>query len=197
MSLTSADLPDLSLSPTDEDVQRALAEVNEKLSVFAAAIAQVQAELSEAASRPEPEPPDVESEEKAPEQPAVQAPIEPTAVTPVSVKTQEMVAKVQPQAPEAPAPPRVEPAILKSIPGKPVPARQAAPSQPAKPAAKQVSEDDALLASLDPETAKAIRVMRRLSIEKKSIRQLLDEYNAASTSAGKDEPKKKSWWSRG
>ena len=34
-------------------------------------------------------------------------------------------------------------------------------------------------------------------VEKKSIRQLLDEYNTASTSAGRDEPKKKSWWSRG
>ncbi|MEP0841635.1 MAG: hypothetical protein HRF43_02860, partial [Phycisphaerae bacterium] len=58
------------------------------------------------------------------------------------------------------------------------------------------ADDEALLASLDHETAKAIRVMRRVSFEKKSVRQLLEEYQASKT-ASASEPKKKAWWSRG
>lgn len=62
--------------------------------------------------------------------------------------------------------------------------------------APQMSEDEALLASLDPETAKAIKVMRRMGGDKKSIRELLEQYQAAQTNAKADSPKK-SWFRRG
>jgi hypothetical protein len=58
-------------------------------------------------------------------------------------------------------------------------------------------EDEALLASLDPETAKAIRVMRRLSIEKKSVRELLAEYTHTRSDQDPAEGRRRSWWSRG
>jgi len=57
------------------------------------------------------------------------------------------------------------------------------------------NEDENLLASLDPETAKAIRVMRRLNPGKRSVKELLEEYEATK-GASAAEPKKKSWWMR-
>ena len=45
--------------------------------------------------------------------------------------------------------------------------------EPARPA--EVDEDEALLATLDPKVAKAIRIKRRLCNNKKSVRELLDE----------------------
>jgi len=62
--------------------------------------------------------------------------------------------------------------------------------------APQANEDETLLASLDPETAKAIRVMRRVSGHRKSVRELLEQYQA-SQAHGKTEPAKKSWFRRG
>jgi len=68
-----------------------------------------------------------------------------------------------------------------------------------RPAGRSVAqeEDEALLASLDPETAKAIRVMRRLSFENKSVRELLEEHKQTRNGSESAEPRKKSWWSRG
>lgn len=61
---------------------------------------------------------------------------------------------------------------------------------------QQAEEDEALLATLDPETAQAIRVMRRLSVEKKSVSQLLAEYEAAKASQPAPASRKKSWFRR-
>lgn len=61
----------------------------------------------------------------------------------------------------------------------------------------QVEDDEALLASLDEGTAKAIRVMRRLSDTRKSVRQLLAEYETSKSHQAKDQPTKRSWWKRG
>jgi hypothetical protein len=59
-------------------------------------------------------------------------------------------------------------------------------------------EDEALLASLDSETASAVRVMRRLSPVRKSVRELLKEYEASRpTPPAAVQPKKKPWFSRG
>ncbi len=61
------------------------------------------------------------------------------------------------------------------------------------------AEDEALLATLDPETARAIRVMRRVSADEKSIKELLAEYKAkpAASPTSAVQAKKKSWFSRG
>ena len=59
-------------------------------------------------------------------------------------------------------------------------------------------DDETLLASLDPETAKAIRVMRRLGSSRKSVRELLVEYQTRSKKQqpAPEQPtkSKKSWW---
>ena len=62
------------------------------------------------------------------------------------------------------------------------------------------AEDDALLQTLDPETAKAIRVKRRLSPGSRGVRELLEEYQAAQTQRlgpeTDDTPERRGWWRR-
>lgn len=58
--------------------------------------------------------------------------------------------------------------------------------------------DEALLQTLDPETAQAIRVKRRLCSNSRSVRELLDEYQA-SQAAERARPqaparRKRGWW---
>jgi hypothetical protein len=74
-------------------------------------------------------------------------------------------------------------------------AKQASEPQP-KAAPAETSEDEALLASLDLDTAKVIRVMRRMSGGRKSVRELLEQYQASQTTS-RNEPTKKSWFRRG
>lgn len=57
--------------------------------------------------------------------------------------------------------------------------------------------DEQLLSSLDEETARAIRIMRRLSPVKKSVRELLAEHQAKlPQQAATPTAKKRSWFSR-
>lgn len=56
-----------------------------------------------------------------------------------------------------------------------------------------LAEDEALLASLDPETAGVLRVKRRLTGGRKRVKELLEEYQATHGKPA-DAPRKKSWW---
>lgn len=61
-------------------------------------------------------------------------------------------------------------------------------------------DENAILASLDPETAAAVRVMRRLNPTGKSLRELIEEYRSSppkSSGGGMSKGTKRSWWSRG
>jgi hypothetical protein len=92
-----------------------------------------------------------------------------------------------------------EPAPLPSLP----PAEKSMFSSPVRPAARPEvtdpvdpvsdEEDQALLESLDSETAGAIRVRRRLSGGRKSVRDLLAEIQTERKSP--DQSQKKGWWS--
>lgn len=62
---------------------------------------------------------------------------------------------------------------------------------------KRTDEDEALLASLDEETAKNIRVMRRLCMNSKSVKELLVEYQAKGKGRPEGPGTKKSWFRRG
>jgi hypothetical protein len=68
----------------------------------------------------------------------------------------------------------------------------------AKPEAAGASNDEALLSSLDTETANAIRVRRRLSKDKRDVRELLEELRAARQRGANDDPQqpRKRWWRR-
>lgn len=62
-------------------------------------------------------------------------------------------------------------------------------------------DEESLLNSLDEETASAIRVMRRLSMGTKTVRELLDEYNTMQKDDRPDHsdnrPRKSWFWKRG
>lgn len=70
-------------------------------------------------------------------------------------------------------------------------------SEPTTPSAPAGPSDEELLATLDEDTAKAIRVMRRMCMNTKSVRQLLDEYQAQQATQVTSGPQKKSRWWRG
>ena len=92
--------------------------------------------------------------------------------------------------------------VARDVLGRAIPPKPAAvePEEP-PPVDTQPSEqeeDEALLASLDEETAKAIRVMRRLSPVEKRVSELLEEYRETqATPKPASQSKKKSWWTRG
>ena len=73
------------------------------------------------------------------------------------------------------------------------------PAEPDAPPPSEPDEEDdeALLASLDEETAGAIRVMRRLSADKKSVRELLHQYQASLGDQNAAPPRKKGRFLRG
>ncbi len=58
-------------------------------------------------------------------------------------------------------------------------------------------DDEALLASLDEETASAIRVKRRLSNDKRSVRELLEELQAERPKSKGTTQQRGQWWRRG
>ena len=58
--------------------------------------------------------------------------------------------------------------------------------------------DEKLLQTLDPETANAIRVKRRLTQGTRSVREMLDDYRAAQAQpqAQSSRPERRGWWRR-
>jgi len=130
------------------------------------------------------------------------APAEETAPPP-AVCTDSRAGRVPAEPPTAAA--GVEPAAApqKSEPlarmETPVPAAPVGPAaEPVGRRAPASGNDEALLASVDPEVAKAIRVRRRLNPNGKSVAELLAEYQANPPAPKAEEPRKKSsWWKRG
>lgn len=78
-----------------------------------------------------------------------------------------------------------------------MPAEPCAEPSPASGRGATASEDEALLATLDEETAKAIKVMRRMCMNTKSVSQLLTEYQAKQNGQSAAATAKKSWFRRG
>jgi len=128
----------------------------------------------------------------------------------VAQVTQPEPSALQPAEKTAPVPRPaiVTPVEVTAAPGKSVavpvglmavPGEQTSP--PAQTAQEKQGELDgeALLATLDEETAKAIRVMRRLSFGQRTVRDLLAEYRSKQANRPAEETscKPKSWWRRG
>lgn len=57
-------------------------------------------------------------------------------------------------------------------------------------------DDQAVLATLDPQVAQTISIMRRLTPVKRSVRDVLREYEATHTVPKTDRPAKQSWFAR-
>jgi hypothetical protein len=107
------------------------------------------------------------------------------------------------------APEKAEPEIVDEI-----PLNLEKPSEPQQPMAQSPlimesvaaepvesdstkEEDEALLATLDPDTLKKIQVLRRLTSKKRSVRELIEQVKASASGAPAPvENKKKSFWRR-
>lgn len=61
---------------------------------------------------------------------------------------------------------------------------------------ERADSEETLLETLDPETAKVIRVKRRLTGGRRSVRELLEEYRAAPAQAPDKPPARRGWWRR-
>jgi len=73
-----------------------------------------------------------------------------------------------------------------------------APGPPRHAESKEQEEDvQALLASLDEQTARRVRLLQRLGTGEKSVRELIKECQAADSAHSLANPQKKSWWTRG
>ncbi len=81
-------------------------------------------------------------------------------------------------------------------PPPPLPEPDAATRAAQQESQKAAEADEALLETLDPETAKAIRVKRRLTRGKRSVRELLEEHRAAQAQAPVQTPERRGWWRR-
>lgn len=220
MAEATVDIMAIAVPVDDGQITRALTDVDEKLAVWAEAMLDAERLMASVAARVLPRSPATELEPAA-ETPVAGAPAAPTMTT---SRASAMVEAEQPrqtgqprtttttgaaagepeggparkahrdeghvERPETPETPRPDVTPIKFTGAAP-------PQTKAPPPASPPSEDEQLLASLDPETAKAIKVMRRLAPSKRSVKELLEEYEANKANAKPPKPEKRSWFSRG
>ncbi len=198
------------LPPDDGSIQQALAELETRMTAWTAAMSDAQAVLRESARQhgiampaeaaapaapekpvqPEPAAPAATAPSEPPVKPSVPQIRKDRAVMAVSSGPAKKSGKPRPATEEAPA--AEEPAL------KPQPEARPAVAAPAPPGSEAaLREDEALLASLDEETANAIRVMRRMDFGRRSVAELLKEYEMSRGASKPSGSKGKSWWSRG
>ena len=119
-------------------------------------------------------------------------------VLPSAVPRETPFRLVEPAAPVEAIKP--SPAPVVEEPPRPLPDVDAAATAAKQESRKAAEEDDALLETLDPETARAIRVKRRLTRGKRRVRELLEEHRAAQAQAPAPAPAKtperRGWWRR-
>ena len=155
--------------PDDGSIDRALGEVDAKLAAWSSAMQSAHERLR--APRPV----------GLVDPPADALPIEPPP---------DVAPAVEPEPVAEPEPALSTPVIRAAVDSS------AAESDVAPPPAEP-DEDATLLASLNEETAAAIRVMRRLAPEGTSVRELLEQHRKTKSVPLPVPIKKKSWFSRG
>ncbi len=186
--------------PTDDGgIAQALSQLDAQLDEWIGALRDGVATMAEVARQPAPDLQFPEPE-PAPEPEPVQAAPEPAP--PVEVAPEQPVVEPVAEAPtiEVPAVTETKPAKKRGRkPAKPK-TKQAEPEPSAEPTPIGEGEDpdEALLDSLDPDTAKAIRVKRRLTGNKRSVRELLDELEGESgkrrRKSSESDSQRKGWW---
>ena len=219
MDRTTAEITVLRVPADDGAITRALAALDDKLAAWADAMREAQRRIVEAAGRrasaspPSAEDRPAHAEASAGPSGPIDGQVETAAQRQDTLAANESISPAGPTpAPIAPDTSQAvaEPAPVSDLPAAPFGVESAAtisePTASDSPAAgaeeptasADLADDETLLASLDPETARAVRVMRRMSLEPRSVRDLLTEYEAGrpmSPAAGP--PKKRSWFSRG
>jgi hypothetical protein len=214
----TADQPGICVPPEDEAVQRALAEVDAKLATWSTAMREAQVCLAEAVQRSvsEPDiaaapcatepadddnlipPADVDLAEADSEVTSFTDPDE-AEVDDAAEHTRETIDELPPESESVSEP--MESALPDEAPslaaGEIGPAPDAGDEDAPPPAdGDSLDDDQTVLDSLDEETATAIRVMRRLDPDGKSIRELLEEYEAQQAAEHAKRGERKTWWKR-
>lgn len=208
MDRTTADSPEIRIPAEDARIAQAMTSLDERLACFAEMLRSACRDLATAAAKSVPHARGVsEGAERLSAHLAGQATETSIIVTGEAhpESSASSIAAEQAIAPPAEPPVHAHPeqAVVKSgrAPGKSkgIVAIQnlSGSDQAGRSALSQ--DDEVFLASLDPETARAIRVMRRVSADEKSMRELLEEYKAKPSArpAAPVQSKKKSWFSRG
>jgi len=180
--------------PDDGALTRALDDVDSALSAWVAAVEEANARLAALAGALSSEPPASAESAAAPETSGDDADTsgEPVGqVEPVAVESVAEAGTGPPDDPSDEVPSAPDDAL-------PPPAEEPEPQagEPPAPAADEPDDDAALLASLDPQTAQAIRVLQRMSIRKRSVRELLEQYEATKHRAPAEATQRRGWFSR-
>jgi hypothetical protein len=178
MNATVEDILQKVRIPKDDGrLNQALAELDSKLAAWSGAIQHTQSSLRDII-RHQPVPPAeesvsarIESIEESPSNAGKEQPA-PAATEDSTVPENTGVCKVS-KEPEIPA-------------ATPAPAAST----------DSGGDDEALLATLDPKTAQRIQVLRRLSGQKKSVRELLETHHMGSAPTVPTQPNKKGFWRR-
>ena len=174
MGMPASDIPDIMVPREDGAIQEALADLDRKLTVHAAAVRDAESRLREITDTA-----DVSAPPMAQAAPQEETPPE-ASVTRVPLQRLKNVAAQAPAVKAEPARPSVEKAVA---------------DEP-EPGPAVLSDDEALLASLDEATGKAIRVMRRLN-PNRSVQDLLKQVEKQKNAAGSAaKPAAKSWFRR-
>jgi hypothetical protein len=188
--------------PADDGaIQKAFEILDAQMDAWLSAMRRIDVALKERAET-QPETPEVETPDaaiaaavvakprvEAVASASVNAPVVEKAASPEPTKSVEPIAAQPHAAPAAVAMKEPEPVstVAAAAPACEPVAHTAVPAAPE-------NDDETLLASLDQETAKAIRVMRRLSVSRKSVRELLAEYQAKQAQQPAAGEKKSRWW---
>ncbi len=216
MDRTTADINDIRIPGEGDAIATALVALDERLTAWATAMREACRQVADAASTRRPivaEEPLATATLEAPAPAADMAsgldPAQPVGVEPTAISSGTVKLDAEPASPlevssqvasaEEQAAPKESPSEADSTTSQTMLTEQMSVAAP-EPAnvVSAAEQDEALLASLDPEAAKAIKVMRRLSPDRKSVKELLAEYEAnRSAQPPAAQPKKKSWFSRG
>ncbi len=205
MNDKGARTPIAGLPPEDGALDRALADVDAKLTTWLAAMS---AALRAADATPE-QPPAAttgDSPEQAPDSSAVGPPTDGTAgAVAAAAEAPATPAATPPDAcpaetdlAQAAAPASAEDAQGSASTDLPAPGDEL-PGEPAESTTceqPESADDEQLLASLDEQTQAAIHVKRRLFGDQKSVRELLDEMSQPESVQQTTKPQPKRWWRR-
>ncbi len=166
MNATVSDMYPLSLALDDGRLDEALADLNSKLTAWSGAISHAQSLLIER----------LRHEPITSVHPPIHASCSSVQVAeePTFQETEDSTPELPHDDTTSPAAPIAEnPALVSTSP-----------------------EDEALLATLDPDTVLKVQVLRRLSNYRKSVRELLEKHHISQPASDPGQAKKKSFWRR-
>jgi hypothetical protein len=191
----------------DETIADALAKLETQLTAWLSVMRDGQAAIVAGLTRTPPAEappgaPDVPQPSEAPDGAEASAPreelaadvIEPAPETPDVAREPESSAESEPQPKAAPGGGMFQTSVpIRGVP-KPERPKPADASESGAPAFSK--EDEELLAELDEETARLIRVRRRLCNNERSVRELLDELQGEREPDETRQQQRNRWWRR-